>query len=129
MILTIRTDKPEAEIGLYTKSTELAYRKWQAHRELSVAIHKVIKELLDSQNKSWDDVGGIIYFKGPGSFTGLRIGASFVNALAESNQIPIVCRSGEDWIADGLESLEKGESDRTALPEYGSDPHVTIQKN
>lgn len=125
MILTIRTDKPEAEIGLYENADQAAYKKWQAHRELGATIHKAIKELLDSQNKTWNDIRGVIYFKGPGSFTGLRIGASVANALAESNQAPIVCRNGEDWIEDALSSLAQGGNDRTALPEYGSEPHVT----
>lgn len=128
MILTIRTDNPQAEIGLYDAGQQVAYKKWQAHRELSATIHKVIYELLQSMDKSWDDITGIIYFKGPGSFTGLRIGASVANALAESNNSTITNQNGENWIELGLEALSKNEGSRVALPEYGSDPRVTVQK-
>ena len=49
MILSIRTDKPEAEIGLFSADGQkLVYKTWQAHRELSSTILVVIKELLDN---------------------------------------------------------------------------------
>jgi tRNA threonylcarbamoyladenosine biosynthesis protein TsaB len=128
MILTIRTDNPEAEIGLYESGQQVAYKKWQAHRELSSTIHKVIYELLESAGKEWADIAGIIYFKGPGSFTGLRIGASVANALAESNNAPISNQNSEDWIGQGLKALAGNETDQAAIPEYGGEPHVTAQK-
>lgn len=51
-ILTIRTDKPEAEVGLFEGDEELAYEKWQAHRQLSLTIHNKIRDLLKSQGKT-----------------------------------------------------------------------------
>lgn len=127
MILTIRTDKPEAEVGLYEGEQQKAYKKWQAHRELGLTIHIVIKELLDKEYIGWSDIKGVIYFKGPGSFTGLRIGASVANALAVSNNIPVASQDGEEWIENGIKSLSKNQ-ETAALPEYGSEPHVTAQK-
>lgn len=51
MYLAIRTDKPESEIGLFDKNgKELAYEKWQAHRELSNTILTKIEDLLSSKN-------------------------------------------------------------------------------
>jgi hypothetical protein len=35
LILTIRTDKPEAEIGLFSDKDKLDYVIWQAHRQLA----------------------------------------------------------------------------------------------
>lgn len=129
MIITIRTDKPEAEIGLYeADGQQVAYKKWQAHRQLSSTIHKVIYELLQSADKSWGDIAGIVFFKGPGSFTGLRIGASVANALAESNSAIISNQKGDDWIKKGVEALREKQIDKAALPEYGGQPHVTEQK-
>jgi hypothetical protein len=42
IILTIRTDKPESEIGLFNNKDKLAYEVWQAHRELAETVHKKI---------------------------------------------------------------------------------------
>lgn len=46
LILTIRTDKPEAEIGLFNDQEKIAYEVWEAHRELSVSLHQKVEDLL-----------------------------------------------------------------------------------
>ncbi len=127
IVLTLRTDKPEAEIGLYQDGVQLKYEIWQAHRMLAETLHQQIATLLQSLGKSWDDIEAIIIYKGPGSFTGLRIGLSVANALAYSLQVPIVATS-DDWIEQGLSRLRAGETDKIALPEYGAPVHITQQK-
>lgn len=128
IILTIRTDKPDAEIGLYDDHVQLAYRTWQAHRQLAETIHSTVEALLKGQDKAWTDVQGIVCFQGPGSFTGLRIGLTVANALAYSYQLPIVATQDPHWLESGIERLAGGESDAQALPFYGADAHITPQK-
>lgn len=128
LILTLRTDKPEAEIGLFENDNKLAYSAWEAHRKLAETVHLKLKELLDGQDKSFKDIEGIVVFKGPGSFTGLRIGFSVANALADSIQIPIVANETEAWIQAGISRLASGENERIALPEYGAPPKTTTPK-
>lgn len=128
LILTLRTDQPDAEIGLFDDEAKLAYSTWPAHRRLAETIHLKIKEVLDSQGRSLDELGGIVIFKGPGSFTGLRIGLSVGNALAYSLGVPIIGSTGDTWIHNGASRLAQGEDDRLALPEYGSPPHITSPK-
>jgi tRNA threonylcarbamoyladenosine biosynthesis protein TsaB len=127
MTLTVRTDNPEAEIGLYNDGERLAYKKWQAHRELSVTLHKTVLEQLEMVGKGWADIKGIIFYKGPGSFTGLRIGAAFANALADSNKALLTQQSGEAWIENGLAALKRGEN-QPAIPEYGGNINITQPK-
>ncbi|HEX4774564.1 MAG TPA: tRNA (adenosine(37)-N6)-threonylcarbamoyltransferase complex dimerization subunit type 1 TsaB [Candidatus Saccharimonadales bacterium] len=129
LILTIRTDKPEAELGLFEDQTRLAYFTWPAHRQLAETIHLNIKELLSSYQKDLKDVEAIAAYKGPGSFTGLRIGLSVANALASGLNIPIVAMGKEDWIQEAIAQLMKGQNDKLALPEYGSPPHITQPKH
>lgn len=128
IILTIRTDKPEAEIGLFDGPVKLAYSVWPAHRQLAETIHLKIKELLDSQNRSLDNLQAVAVFRGPGSFTGLRIGLSVANTLADSLGLPIVSGTGQEWIQESTVRLDKGENEQIALPEYGAEPHITKQK-
>ncbi|MEK7561430.1 MAG: tRNA (adenosine(37)-N6)-threonylcarbamoyltransferase complex dimerization subunit type 1 TsaB [Patescibacteria group bacterium] len=118
IILGIRTDKPEAELYLYDDKKELGKLKWQAHRELSKTIHSKIQEILNKLSISWDDIEGIVCFKGPGSFTGLRIGLTVANALAYAQNIPIVARRGENWLEAGLKDLQTGKTDKIATPYY-----------
>jgi tRNA threonylcarbamoyladenosine biosynthesis protein TsaB len=129
IILTIRTDKPEAELGLYEQGTPLAYLKWQAHRELAETIHLKLKELLDGQGISPQEMQAIIAYQGPGSFTGLRIGLSVANALAYSLMLPIVGATGDDWIQTGLKSLAEGQNGGQITPEYGAPPNITPPKH
>lgn len=128
LILTIRTDKPEAEVGLFAGADQLAYETWLAHRELSVTLHQKIESLLQSQGKALKDIDGIVAFAGPGSFTGLRIGLTVANAFAYGMELPIVASDGEAWIKDGIARLNQGESDKIALPEYGAPVHITEQR-
>ncbi|HEX5744438.1 MAG TPA: tRNA (adenosine(37)-N6)-threonylcarbamoyltransferase complex dimerization subunit type 1 TsaB [Candidatus Saccharimonadales bacterium] len=125
LILTIRTDKPDAELGLFDHAIKLAYSKWPAHRRLAETIHSKIKELLESQNRGLADLDAVAVFKGPGSFTGLRIGISVANTLADSLGLPIVSETGDDWIEKACLRLEKGADERIALPEYGAEPKTT----
>ena len=125
IILTIRTDKPEAELGLFNDNEQIDYLTWQAHRELGQTIHSQIKALLDEHDKSIEDLQAIVAFQGPGSFTGLRIGLTVANGFAYANQLPIVAAMGDDWIRLGIGRLLKGESDKLALPEYGAEANIT----
>jgi len=128
IILTIRTDKPDSEIGLYDGETQLAYETWPAHRQLAETIHGKIEVLLQGQHKSWPDVQGIVCFQGPGSFTGLRIGLTVANALSYSYQLPVVATQDPAWLETGIHRLQAGENDTRAMPFYGADAHITPQK-
>lgn len=128
IILTLRTDKPEAELGLFDDATELSYEKWAAHRQLAETIHSKIENLLSKTSKEWIDIQGIVVYRGPGSFTGLRIGLSVANALASSYRIPIIGLSGEDWVQIGVKELLDGKNSEVALPEYGAPVHITTPK-
>lgn len=126
IILTIRTDKPEAEIGLFDSTEKIAYEIWEAHRKLAETIHEKMDLLLDASDKQWPEVAGIVVFEGPGSFTGLRIGMSVANALAYSLHIPIVATQTDEWKEKGIARLLAGEHDEVALPFYGQDVHITV---
>ncbi len=128
MILVIRTDKPEAEIGLFDDGFKLTYEIWTAHRQLAETIHHKIRHLLESKDKAQKDIAAIIAYKGPGSFTGLRIGLSVANALAVALGIPIVGTSGSSWIEEGVENIKNGKNDIQVLPDYGAPVHITLQK-
>lgn len=128
LILTIRTDKPEAELGLYQDDRQLSYYTWQAHRQLAETIHSVIGTELSKVDQNFSDIAAIVVYKGPGSFTGLRIGLTVANTLADGRGIPIVGTTGDDWQTSGLSRLQNGENEQQVLPEYGALPHITAPK-
>jgi len=124
----MRTDKPEAELYLYDGSTQLEAIKWQAHKELSVTLHHKIDELFNRADVVMENLDGIVLYKGPGSFTGLRIGFAVGNALASANHKPIIAEGGDDWIQHGIQSLLEGKNEIPALPEYGAAAGITLPK-
>jgi tRNA threonylcarbamoyladenosine biosynthesis protein TsaB len=129
-ILTIRTDKPEAEVGVYSMDgVQLSYHTWLAHRQLSSTLLGVIRNEFAKQHAAFDDIGSVLVFRGPGSFTGLRIGITVANTLAHSLSKPIVGITGEEkWLERGLGHLKDGQNDQLVMPEYGAEAHITQQK-
>lgn len=127
-ILTLRTDKPISELGLYRDKQQIDYIQWEADRKLAETINTQIRELVDKNKAKLSDLEGVIVYKGPGSFTGLRIGITVANALVQGLSIPIVSTGEDNWIVEGVEQLANGEDERRALPEYGALPHITSPK-
>jgi tRNA threonylcarbamoyladenosine biosynthesis protein TsaB len=128
IILIIRTDKPEAEIGLYRDTEQLTYIIWQAHRALAETLHIKIRDMLTGHNLNMGDIQGVVCFRGPGSFTGLRIGLTVGNALAYGLDMPVVSETGDAWREQGITRLMSGEREEIAMPEYGADVHITLPK-
>lgn len=128
MILCLKTDAPTAELYLYDGSRVIATKVWDAHRTLARDLLKTCQELLREAGSDFPLLEGIVIFRGPGSFTGLRIGCTVANTIAYSEQIPIVGTIGESWREDGITRLESGENDTQVMPEYGAPPRITQPK-
>ena len=125
LILTIKTDQAISELGLFDNQKQVDHLAWEAHRTLADTIHLRIKELLDRSQLDWNKIEGIVCFKGPGSFTGLRISLTVANALAYSFSCPIVSTTGEDWQAMGVNRLLAKENEEVALPYYGGEANIS----
>lgn len=80
-------------------------------KDLAEKLLKFIHDKLAENGKSWTDLTEITFMSGPGSFTGLRIGAAVVNTLASELNIPLF---------DHL-----GEKHKIILPNYGRGANIT----
>lgn len=120
-ILYLDTSEPEARIAIYRDGQPMVEERWLAHRELSATLSGKYTEILKTAGLKASDLGGIAVFLGPGSFTGLRIGISFANALAYALRVPV------------YGTLVKGEIDTSTpaefvTPVYGAEPNITAPK-
>jgi tRNA threonylcarbamoyladenosine biosynthesis protein TsaB len=128
IILSIKTDNPQAEIALFDTNNIIHEITWHAHRELADTIHIKIKQLIDESGKNINDIEAIVCFKGPGSFTGLRIGLTVANTIAYALQVPIVGETGKHWQQKGITRIMNNENEKIILPEYGGKVHITQPK-
>ncbi|HUC95979.1 MAG TPA: tRNA (adenosine(37)-N6)-threonylcarbamoyltransferase complex dimerization subunit type 1 TsaB [Candidatus Saccharimonadia bacterium] len=128
LFLTIRTDKPQAELAIYNNQKQLYVLSYLADRQLAETIHSQILKLLKKLKYDLSDLDGIVIYKGPGSFTGLRIGFSVANAFAYAFDIKIIAESGNDWQGLGIKKLISKKGAQQVFPKYGSKVHITKPK-
>lgn len=99
--------------------------RWRADRNLARDMLAFLRDECTRRGITMADVQGIGVFRGPGSFTGLRIGLTVLTTWARAERIPIVGGIGEKWQRVCLERLARGEDDGIVLPEYGAPARVT----
>lgn len=124
MILLLDTSTPLCKLTLINGDVRHD-QTWEADRGLAKGLLGFLQQELSAAGVSWPELTGLAVFEGPGSFTGLRIGMTVVNTLADTLAIPIVASKGEDWQGIALARLEAGENDHLALPFYGGEANIT----
>lgn len=124
MILLLDTSTSECRLAFVDGDWRYG-ATWEANRDLAKGLLGYIQTQLEAQGKSWKDLTGLGVFKGPGSFTGLRIGITVLNTVSYSEKIPIVGEAGENWQDRSIQRLLSGESDKVVLPEYGGEANIT----
>jgi tRNA threonylcarbamoyladenosine biosynthesis protein TsaB len=124
MILLLDTSTPVCKITLIDGDWRYD-DEWQADRQLAKGLLKYLQQQLMKNGKTFEDISGIGVYKGPGSFTGLRIGLTVLNTVADAEAIPIVGTTGDNWQADVQTSLQAGENEKIVLPLYGGEAHIT----
>lgn len=101
LILNIETSTKNCSISLAKNGTCLILKEENkgdySHAE---KLHVFIESILQEQNLSINDLDAIAVGKGPGSYTGLRIGVSTAKGLAYAANIPLIA-------TDTLQALAK----------------------
>ncbi len=125
--LLLDTSTPTCRIVCVHDDTWDEYA-WEAGRSLAKNLLGYIEEALASSEMSLDELEGIGVFRGPGSFTGLRIGMTVVNTIAWAREIPIITEVDEDWAKRAYVRLQQGENEQLAKPLYGAPARITTPK-
>jgi len=98
LILGIETCLPSGLVFLGKEEGVLVSCNLPAHsssRYLVPAVESVLREV----NLSIDKIDALVVSKGPGSFTGLRVGISLAKSLSFSLELPLVGVATLDYIA------------------------------
>ncbi|MGY5354958.1 tRNA (adenosine(37)-N6)-threonylcarbamoyltransferase complex dimerization subunit type 1 TsaB [Wenyingzhuangia sp. IMCC45467] len=91
LILTLETSTKNCSVGLAKDGVCIALKEENkgdySHAE---KLHVFIEEILASKNIKPTDLDAVAVGKGPGSYTGLRIGVSAAKGLAYAIQKPLI---------------------------------------
>lgn len=94
-ILLIETSTALCSVALEEDGKVVAYRE-NANREHASLTAPFVKEVLDNQGLSVKDCDAVCVGKGPGSYTGLRVGASTAKGLCFGAGIPLLAIGSTD---------------------------------
>lgn len=140
MILCIDTTSQEAGITLVGKKN---YRASMDSLNSSEQIFQKIDEVMKQAKAEPSDLTGIFVIKGPGSFTGLRVGIAVANQFAHQLKIHIVGITTDEWwghrssagmymqtmnrdeiyTAHGIKAIEELKSTKTKTKWFGQISH------
>jgi ADP-ribose pyrophosphatase YjhB (NUDIX family) len=125
MILFIDTSGERNRLALFSATGEQVAERELPARGTSEVILAELETLLKDAGKRKEDLTGIAVVIGPGSYTGLRVGLSFGNALALGLELPML---GMAAGADPSVEISKGKFEKQWLrPDYGGEAHVTVK--
>lgn len=109
MKMYLDTSTPETVLKLDEKE----YR-YEFANDLAEKLLEFIRDKLAENDCDFQDITEIEYMAGPGSFTGLRIGATVVNTLAHELKVPLYDHHGVKH--------------KQILPEYGRGANISKPK-
>ncbi len=127
MIVLLDTSTPICKIT-FVEIEERHDYQWQSERNLARGLLGYLDKLLKENHKAWSGISAIGVFEGPGSFTGIRIGLTTMNTIADAQGIPIVGARGEDWQDEVLTKLNSGKDEKIVLPLYGSEANISVPR-
>jgi tRNA threonylcarbamoyl adenosine modification protein YeaZ len=101
-ILSIDSATAAATCAVLDDDNVLGEITFNYKKQHSVILMPIIHDLLNNVGMSISDIDAFVASKGPGSFTGLRIGLSTIKGLSQGSRKPFVTVSTLDSLAYNL---------------------------
>jgi len=90
MLLAVDTSTKKIGLALYDGAQVLGELLWQSQHHHTVELAPAVARLLHRSDLKMDDIQALGIALGPGSFTSLRVGLSFVKGVALVRHIPVL---------------------------------------
>ena len=85
--LALHTTTPQLGIAITNFNDDTRSQVWELGRDLAVHLHQNLLEVLQPQ--TWQDLEFIAVARGPGGFTGTRVGMVTARTIAQQLDIPL----------------------------------------
>jgi tRNA threonylcarbamoyladenosine biosynthesis protein TsaB len=89
MILAIETSTPVCSVALQGRNGRITEKRAEGKGVHSEKTFLFIKELFDREDAAVQDLDAMLFSNGPGSYTGLRIGAAAIKGLLFGRDVPL----------------------------------------
>jgi tRNA threonylcarbamoyladenosine biosynthesis protein TsaB len=105
MILAVDTSTAQASLAL-VEDADIAFEvSWRARSNHSQHVERMTRQAMDLTGIGPRDLSCVVVAVGPGSFSGVRVGLSFVKGLASVLNVPVAGVSTLDAIAYPVSAL------------------------
>ena len=85
--LALHTTTPELGLAISNFAEDLRSDRWKLERNVSNLMHQYLMEFIKPQ--TWADMAFVAVARGPGGFTGTRIGVVAARTLGQQLNIPV----------------------------------------
>lgn len=103
LILLLETSTAKLSVALARDGKVIASRECEEPRLQASLTAPLVKEVLDSQGLTVPDCDAVCVGKGPGSYTGLRVGVSTAKGLAFGAGLPLIAIGSLDVLVAGAD--------------------------
>jgi len=99
MLLAVDTSTRQMGLALYDGNQVIGELLWHSRHYHTVELAPAVSDLLTRSGLEMDKIKALGIALGPGSFTSLRVGLSFVKGLALAKHLPIIGMPTLDVVA------------------------------
>ncbi|HLO89696.1 MAG TPA: tRNA (adenosine(37)-N6)-threonylcarbamoyltransferase complex dimerization subunit type 1 TsaB [Lentimicrobium sp.] len=109
MILAIETATRICSVALFDENRVIGLLESADENTHSSILHVLIDQLLHEHGLSIGDITAVAVSKGPGSYTGLRIGVSAAKGFCYAKNIPLIAINTLESMATGMKEKVTGQ--------------------
>lgn len=121
LILCLETSAKACSVALGAAGSSIAYLEAEGEMMHSRSITLLIQQLLKENGQAIADLSAVAISQGPGSYTGLRVGASCAKGLCYASDIPLISVPTLEIIAAEL-------AEEPSDPETGLVPMIDARR-
>lgn len=117
MILCLETATPVCSVALCDRAGIISVRESRENKSHATQLTVFIEEMLEEAGIKASELEAVAVSKGPGSFTGLRIGVSAAKGIAYGGSVPLIGVDTTRSMFNGMIGIahEKYGTDSTSL--------------